>query len=411
MLSGFRALDLTDEKGFLCGKILGDLGTDVIKVERPGGDLARNVGPFYHDIPSPEKSLYWFAFNNNKRGITLNIETVDGKEIFKKLVKSADFVIESFPPGYMDRLGLDYLVLSEINPRVIVTSITPFGQTGPYKDYKAADIVLLGMGGLQAFSGDPDRPPVRISFPQAYLHAGAEAAQGTMVAHYYRETTGEGQHVDVSAEESMVWCLSSFRPWWEFQKTNPRREGPFRGDMFTGVVIRMIWPCQDGHVMFSVLGGQIGARRNRALVDWMDSEGLASDFLKKMDWEALDLRTVTSEVMDSIMNPIADFFMAHTKAELYAGSRKRGIMLYPVSNVKDAVEDPQLTARGFWEEVEHPELGATITYPGAFIKLTQTPCRIRRRAPLIGEHNVEIYKKELGLSREELVLLKQGGVI
>jgi len=410
MLAGFRCLDLTNEAGFICGKILGDLGADIIKVEKPSGDPARKIGPFYHDIPDPEKSLSWFAFNSNKRGITLNIETKDGQEVFKKLVKSADFVIESFPPRYMDGLGLGYSMLNKINPRIIVTSITPFGQTGPYKDYKGADIVLVGMGGLQAFCGDPDRAPLRISFPQAYLHAGAEAAQGTMVAHYYRETTGEGQHIDVSAQESVLWCLLSLRPWWEFKNINRRRSGVNRADMFTGVTLRMIWQCKDGHVMFSILGGQVGARRNQALVEWIDSEGLASDFVKKMDWESLDMQKVTPDVIDLITDCIEKFFVVHTALELYEGALRRGIMLYPVCSIKDILDDPQLKARSFWEEVEHPELDAIITYPGAFAKLTQTPLGTRHRAPLIGEHNEEVYG-ELGFSRDNLILLKQGGII
>ncbi|MFC1948616.1 CoA transferase [Chloroflexota bacterium] len=159
MLSPYRALDLTDEKGLLCGKILADLGADVIKIERPGGDPARNIGPFYHDEPDPEKSLYWFAYNTSKRGITLDIETTDGKEIFKQLVKNADFIIESFPPGYLDSIGLGYSALEKIKPDIILISITPFGQTGPYKDYKTSDIVAWAMGGEMAPFGDPDRPP------------------------------------------------------------------------------------------------------------------------------------------------------------------------------------------------------------------------------------------------------------
>ena len=201
-LSGYRALDLADERGCFCGKILGDFGVDVIKIERPGGDLARNIGPFYHNIPHPEKSLYWFAFNTSKRGITLDIETSTGGEIFLRLVKGAYFVIESYRPRHMQGLGLGYEVLSQINPRIIMTSITPFGQTGPYRDYQATDLILMALSGLMFTTGDPDRPPLRISVPQAYLHGGVNAAVGTLIAHYYRELTGEGQLVDVSIEQS-----------------------------------------------------------------------------------------------------------------------------------------------------------------------------------------------------------------
>jgi len=161
LLGSYRVLDLSDEKGMFCGKFLGDFGADVIKIEPPGGSPARNIGPFYHDIPDPEKSLFWFAYNSSKRGITLNIETSDGQEIFKRLVKTADFIVETFTPGYMESLGLGYDTMNRINPRIIVCSITPFGQTGPYKDYKSSDLIALATGGLLYICGDPERPPVR----------------------------------------------------------------------------------------------------------------------------------------------------------------------------------------------------------------------------------------------------------
>ncbi len=227
-LDPYRALDLTDEKGSLCGKILGDLGADVIKIEPPGGDLSRNKGPFYKDIPHPEKSLFWLALNTSKRGITLNIDTSDGKDVFRRLVKSADFVIESFPPGDMEARGLGYKALCQVNPQVIMISISPFGQTGPHKDYKASDIVIMARGGLMYIYGDSDRAPVRISFPQAYLHAGAEAAVGAMMALYARRTTGRGQHVDVSAQRSVASAMYNTRPFWDLNKVILRRSGPFR---------------------------------------------------------------------------------------------------------------------------------------------------------------------------------------
>ena len=179
LLAPYRALDLTDEKGLICGKVLADMGADVIKVEKPGGDPARRIGPFYHDDPDPEKSRSWFAFNANKRGITLDIETADGKEIFNRLVKTADLVIESFDPGYMESLGLGYPDLEKINPLIILVSITPFGQSGPYVDqgYKVNDMIAWALGGTLYITGDPDRPPNQVTFPQAYLHGGMEGAR------------------------------------------------------------------------------------------------------------------------------------------------------------------------------------------------------------------------------------------
>lgn len=172
LLDGYRVLDLTDEKGLLCGRMLADLGADVIKIEKPGGDPARFRGPFYKDDPHPEKSFYWFALNLNKRSVTLDVETADGRDIFNRLVKTADFVIESFPPGHMKDIGLGYEALEKINPRVILTSITPFGQTGPYKDWKASELVAWAMGGFMFLCGDADRAPVQIACPQSYFHAG-----------------------------------------------------------------------------------------------------------------------------------------------------------------------------------------------------------------------------------------------
>ena len=161
LLSPYRVLDLTDEKGLLCGKLLADLGADVIKVEKPCGDSARNIGPFYHDIVSPETSLFWFAYNANKRSITLDFTTRDGKGIFERLVKTADFVVESFPPDYLAGLGLDYKDLARINPRIVMASITAFGHTGPYAHYKGSDIVVFAMGMLMSQTGDKDRPPLQ----------------------------------------------------------------------------------------------------------------------------------------------------------------------------------------------------------------------------------------------------------
>ncbi len=408
-LGPYRALDLTDEKGFFCGKLLGDLGVDVIKIEPPGGEPSRRIGPFYRDIPDPEKSLHWFAYNANKRGITLNIETVDGKEIFKRLVKKADFVIESFPPGYMEELGLGYSTLSKVNPGVIMTSITHFGQTGPYKDFRGCDIVDMALSGYMYMCGDPDRAPVRVSSPQAYAHGGVEAAAGTMIALYYRQLTGEGQWIDVSIRDSIIRAMYVIRIFWDLNRQTSRRAGVWRAEGGFARV-RQGWACKEGAVSFRISGGAAGARVSQATVRWMDEEGMADEFLKTFNWEALDMVKVTQETVDAIEERVNRFFMTHTAAELYEGAKKRRIMLYPVTTPKDLAENTHLAARGFWEEVEHPELGTIITYPGAFVRATETPCNIRRRAPLIGEHNEEVYG-ELGLLGKELVTLKQANII
>ncbi len=409
MLSPYRVLDLTGERGLLCGKILGDLGADVIKVERPGGDAARSIGPFYHDEPDPEKSLFWFALNTSKRGITINIETADGQEIFKRLVKSADFVIESFQPGYMDKLGLGYKDLEKINPGVILVSITPFGQTGPYKDYKTADIVAWATGGNMAPWGESDRPPLHFSHhSQAYLHAGADGATGALTALYHRYATGEGQQVDVSIQESVVHCLEHITSNWDFRQAYAKR-GEARNQNVGHETI-LIWPCKDGWVSWSHGGNSVLAP-SLPLIKWMELEGFTNDFLKGFDWNRPDFVRISQEEMSKIDEPTARFFMAHTKAELLEGAVKYSVMMYPVATTDDMLENRQLKARNFWVELEHPELGVSLTYPGAFAKTTEIPPGLTRRAPLIGEHNQEIFEQELGISREKLIILKQAGVI
>ena len=411
LLGSYRVLDLTDEKGFLCGKILADMGADVIKIEKPGGDKSRNLGPFYHEMPDPEKNLFWFAYNLNKRGITLDIEARDGQQIFKKLVKTADFVIESFPPEYLDGLGLGYTVLSEINPRMIMTSITPFGLDGPYKNYKASDIVVMAMSGLLYSIGYADRPPVWISHPHAFLLAAAEAAAGIMVALHHRRRIGEGQHISTSAQELLLDSTWDIPTWWFADKIVRGREGGYYVQPATKLRCRQHWPCKDGYITFFFYGGTMASGGNEALTEWMASEGFANDYLSKMNWVEFDWAKMTQEEVNLLEEIAGRFFLSHTKKELYEGAVKRGIMLYSLSDSKDILESKQLKERQYWVEVDHPELATRITYPGAFAKLSETPIKVKRRAPLIGEHNSEIYEDELCLSKEEMLILKQAKVI
>lgn len=410
LLEGYRGLDLTNEIGALCGKMLADLGVDVIKIEKPGGDPSRDIGPFYHDMPHPERSLFWFAFNAGKRGITLNIETPDGQGILKRLVKTAHFLVESFPPGYMAEIGLGYETLREINPGIVMVSITHFGQTGPYRDYKGSDIVDTAMGGYLHLCGDPDRPPVRISAPQAYLHAAGQAAVAAMIAFHHQATTGEGQHVDVSVQASLVALTLMAIPWWELAKVNLQRSGSFRSG-WGAVRVRNLWPCRDGFVSFFLLGGSAGAQTNRAIAAWIDEEGLAANALTETNWDELNMATMTQELLDRLEAPIGRFFLGHTKAELYQEAIRRGVMLYPVCTPADSLESAQLEARDFWVDVAHPELAESIRYPGSCVKTSKGRCRLRQRAPLIGEHNPDVYLRDLGLSKEDLLVLKQAGTI
>ena len=410
-LGEYRILDLSDEKGQLCGKILGDLGADVIKIEHPGGDSSRGIGPFYGDRPDPQKSLFWLAYNMNKRGITLDIHTSDGKEIFEKLIRTADIVIESFCPGYLDGINLGYQVLEKVNPRLILTSITPFGQTGPYADYKASDIVLWAMGGMMCLCGDQDRAPVQVSFPQAYLSGAAEAAAATMIALYGRENTGKGQHVDASIHASVPWLAMEGLEFWPMMQRNIKRTGIFRESTGTGALEREIWRCKDGAVHFVIGGGSIGARFMPGLLKWLKEEGVETEALEKINWADFDLRYVSQEACDAIIQPLQTAMGKHTKGEIFENTKRCRALVYPINTPADNLGDPHLQARGFWEKMEHSELNATLTYPGAFCKLSETPIKMRRCAPRIGEHNEEVYVKELGLSKEHFIQLQQLGVI
>ena len=409
LLAPYRVLDLTDEKGILSGKLLGDLGADVIKIEPPGGDSARSLGPFFKDAPSPEKSLFWWAYNTNKRGITLNLDLPEGRRLFEDLVKTSDFVLESFDPGYLARYGLDYTRLKEINPAIIMVSITPFGQTGPYSGFKGPDIVTWAMSGRMYNIGDADRVPVRLShIPQTYLMAGIEGAAAATMALYHRHRTGMGQHVDLSIQAAAAQCGDA-----AYDQNNvvrPRRTGILTG---TRINVCRTWECKDGGLITWIYmpGSFDGTRRNAGLVKWMTEAGMASDFLKTFDWENLDYQTVTQDVIDALEAPTREFFLAHTKSELLAGAVKYRVLFYPQFTTADILSDRQLSERNFWEPVVYPEVETPLRHPGAFALFSETPIQIRRPAPEIGEHNREVYSSLLGCSPEEMTRLEQTGVI
>ena len=411
LLAPYRVLDLTDDRGLLAGKILADLGADVLQIEPPGGSPARNIGPFYGDDPRPEKSLYWWAYAANKRSITLDLEQRDGQALLEKLVAEADFLIESNPPGYLDGLGLGYQRLAGINPRLVMVSITPFGQDGPYSAYQASDIVGMALGGFMYLTGDEDRAPVRISFPHFYLHGGAAGATAAMLAHTYRVTTGEGQYVDVSCQQAVAKTLAHAPQIWDIEGAILRRMGVYRQTSGENRV-RVNWPCKDGYVNYMVQGGSV-AYSTRALLDWMKEDGFEVTDLDAIDWEDMGYGAITPQLMTQLGEPLGDFFRGRTRAELVQGSLDRRILLFPVATPSALQDHPQLEARGYFKAIEHPELGATVRYPGAFVKSGDGGdiAGIYRRPPLIGEHNLEIYQGELGLSRPEIESLKRSGVI
>ena len=320
LLSPYRVLDLTDERGLLCSKILGDLGADVVQVEPPGGSPARQVGPFYGDDPSPGKSLFWWAYSSNKRGITLDLEHADGRALLERLAATADFVIESFDPGYLESVGLGYSRLSGINPRLVMVSITAFGQDGPYAGYKASDITGMAMGGFMHLTGDPDRPPLRPSFAHFYLHGSAAGAAAAMLAHTHRALTGEGQHVDVSCQQAVARTLAHAPQIWDIEGAILQRMGVYRQTSGDNRV-RINWPCVDGYVNYMLQGGGV-APSTRALFQWMEDDGFDVTALQAFEWETMGYGRITPEVMDTVVGPMAAFFRTpHSRG---ADQRQRG---------------------------------------------------------------------------------------
>ena len=415
MLSCYRVLDLSNEKGFFCGRMLGDLGADIIKIEKPGGDKSRSIGPFYNDIPDPEKSLYWYAFNANKRGITLDVETSDGKEIFKRLVEKADVVIESFEPGYMGKIGLGYEVLSKINPGLVFTSISAFGQEGPYRNYKASDLVVRALGGMIYTVGDSDRPPLTTSYSHSYLVGAAHAAVGTIVALYFRAFSGKGQRVDAPTQQGLAFVGNAEQQLpWILNHQIPQRQGRnrFTTQMRDGNLYYqpILWRCKDGDISFSLAAAAMAASYKHIL-EGMKKDGIDTAALDRWDWTKPHDGEWTQEDLNDIMAALREYFSLHTKSELLQLSLEKGVHIGICLGVEEAMKFPHFVERGFWVDINHPELGTSLTYPGGFVKFSEADCGIRYRAPMIGEHNEEIYGTELGISKKELTVLKQYNVI
>ncbi len=391
-LSPYTALDLTEGGFNWCGKLLADLGADVIKVEPPGGSPTRKIGPFIdpEDELGPDSSLFWAAYCVNKRSVTLDLESEHDRARFRELASSADFLIESFKPGYMASLGLGYDDLAPSNPGLVYTSITPYGQTGPYAQHDAPDLVAWAMGGMQYICGDKDRPPVRISAPQAQLHAAGQAAAGTMAAFWHRQQTGQGQHVDVSMQLAVIWTLMNATPFPPLHGINIERDGAFRSR--GPLSIRQVFTCADGHV--SIVSSP---RTLSGMTEWMVEEGVCPGWMIEIEWEGggispNDLLENPDAMarFQAVQSEMERFVATKTKRDLYQRAIDRGILLAPCHTVQDIAESEQLAARDFWVDLEHPANGRKLTHLGPFIKFGQNPIRFQRAAPKAGEHNDEI---------------------
>ncbi len=397
MLSCYRILDITTERAFMCGRALSDWGAEVIKIEPPGGDPARFRGLFVNDVPDSEKNLNWLAFNTNKKSVTLDITTPEGKELFLKLVRTADAVIESYPPGYLDGLGLGYKDLSEINPGIVLTSITGFGQEGPYRDYKDPDIVVRALGGMIYTAGYEDRPPLTTSYVHTHSLGAMNGAAGTVIALAQRAHTGKGQHVDAITQQALdIVCSAEIEGPYAFFGEIPRRYGRARatvtlkdGSTFYNT---LLWPCKDGDIALNLLLNPTAAKNNRSMMEYIKKDGIGIGFLEGWEWEKKSWEHMTRQQAEKLMDSLGKFFLNHTKDELLKLAVENRFQLGPCNNAEDVLKHPQLEARKFWQEIDYPGIGK-LKYPGGAVKTTQGYVGPRRRAPHIGEHNDEILKK------------------
>jgi crotonobetainyl-CoA:carnitine CoA-transferase CaiB-like acyl-CoA transferase len=410
-LSGLRVLELADEKGQFCGKLLGDLGADVVKIEPPGGEHCRHVGPFLDDIPDPERSLSFWYYNTSKRGITLNLETADGRRLFARLAATADVILETFPPSFLASLGLDHEALREQNSRLIMCSLTPFGQTGPWRDYASSDLLHMAAGGEMASCGYdeadvPDGAPIAPGGGNAW-HMGCHFAHmAIMAALVYRTVSGQGQYIDASIHEACALTTEAAVANYVYRGEVLRRQtGRHHA---AGATPRTQFRAKDGTYVCALVGGRLNPKFVKDLADLMDSYGMAGD-LKDPKYQ--DQAVITANTSHIIEDLVADFIASLPAEEVYHAAQERGFTWGAVRAPEALLDDAHLHDRGFLKQVEHEELGRSFVYPGEAAIYNGTPWRISKRAPLIGEHNTEIFCDELGLTRGELSLLAENRVI
>ena len=393
-LEGVRVLDLG--RGIsapYCARLLADQGADVLKVEAPPqGDPARRTGPFPQDEPHPEKSGLYLHLNMNKRGVTLDLESSGGAAILRKLVGAADLVVENFPPSYLPSNGLGYEALREVNPRLVMVSITPFGQTGPYRDYLASEIGVFAMTGRMYTHGVADEEPLRYAPDISWFQAGATAAVPAVAALLMAQAAGSGQHVDVSAMEAMAGNVDN-RPLYYGYSGMKSERGNWPGGYPQGA-----YPCSDGYVVFGVGFDRFFPRLCRA----MGMPELGDD----PRFATLGARMDNLDEFEPIF---LGWMLQHTRQEVFRVCQEARVLCSPILGPGELMEDPQMEARGYFRDVEHPQAG-TLTYPGPAFRMAGSPSRWRP-APLLGQHNHEVYCGELGYSRDDLARLRYAGVV
>ena len=394
-LSDVKVLDLTSSlAGPYCTKMLADYGAEVIKIEKPGtGDPSRRYGPFPNDEPDPEKSGLFLFLNTNKKSLTLDLKTETGRGIAKALAKEAHIVVESFHPGTMEGFGLGYAELEKINPNLVMTSISSFGQTGPYRDFKASEIVLFALGGPMYVTGDAEREPVKYAFGVVPIHLGYVAAGATMVGLWTAEEQGIGQHIDFSMMEVLQsnanFQLAHHTICQYVHEIPPRELSAF------GMLPFGNYPCKDGWIFALIPPADFPA-----LIKLMGMPELLQRFANVYDSSKKD-------EFDSIFIP---WLLDRTKQALLEGAGPLGLNIAPLNTIENVFNSRHFIERGVFAEIEHPAAGK-LKYPGRPFLNDDMPWAIRSPAPRLGEHNEEILCDRLGYSKQDLVRMRQTGII
>ncbi|MFJ1258738.1 CaiB/BaiF CoA transferase family protein [Cupriavidus sp. CuC1] len=386
-LDGVRVLDMSGPSGQYCGKMFADLGAEVILVEPVGGSSVRRDGPFIDNQPHPERSIPFAYFNSGKRSISIDLDLAEGQEIFRKLVSETDVLIESEKPGVMARRGLDYVSLTAISPRLVMASITPFGQDGPYSQYESEDIVALALGGMLYLGGYPETSPIAAHGNQAYLAAAQFAAVAAMMGVWAAEAEGletQGRHIDVSIQECVVMGMENAIQFYDLEGTVRRREAGQQRWAGAGV-----FDCADGQV-YLMAGGIVPNQFRVANVRWLMEEGVseAEQMLAKK-WDNPDYQA-SDEAKQIFAELFAPFARARTKEYLYSEGQSRRIPICPINTPRDLMENRQLAYRNYFVSVAHSHTGKPLTVPGAPYVLGSTPWGISRPSPRLGEHTSEI---------------------
>ena len=393
VLGGVKVLDLSEDiAGSFCARLLADYGADVLKLEPTGGAALRRMGPFFGDDPHPEKSLFFLVMNLNKKGATLNLDSSTGQAILKELAKHVDVVVESFRPGYLSSLGLGYEVLAQINPGLVMASITPFGQDGPYSQYQGEEIVNYAMGMIMSISGLQDREPLKHGGFQAQYEGGLNGAAATAMALFMEENTGQGQHLDVSITECVASTMLATQTMYAFTGGSPARQRP-SGGMFGHPM-----PCADGWIIVQTGGG----------ASWDDISGFfeAPEMLEPRFSDQAQRAQFGEELDQIVMKSIED----RSKWDLFPKAAQARMLFGLVQTPLELADCPQLESRKFYREIEHPVIGK-IKVPAVLFNLSLTPYALRAPAPTLGQHNQEIYVDGLGYTQQEMCRLRQLGVI